>query len=104
MMRACKRSIHRCGLLLLAYGLLLLLAQRASAQVSSAIAGGTAAGMAAASRFVLARPATYAKLANNAREDAARRFSLERQLDLTLAWYRDAIEAHRSYQGNRTSR
>ena len=55
------------------------------------VAKGDAVGMGAATATILADDDLRAVLSANAAADAARRFDLERQLDATIAWYRDII-------------
>ena len=50
-----------------------------------------AAGMAAAAAMLLMNDRLRARLGTNARALAAEKFGLERQIDATLGWYRDAL-------------
>jgi hypothetical protein len=47
--------------------------------------------MGAATATILADDELRATLAANSAADAARRFDLDRQLDATIAWYREII-------------
>ena len=57
---------------------------------------GDAAGMASASVALLSDYRLRATLAKNASRDAANRFDLERQVDVTLSWYRTILEERAS--------
>lgn len=54
---------------------------------------GDAAGMALATQYLSANVDLRRRLAANAVADARRRFDIERQIDETVAWYRDILEA-----------
>jgi glycosyltransferase involved in cell wall biosynthesis len=56
------------------------------------VAAGDGEGMGAAAAALLGDDATRAALGANAASDAAARFDVERQLDTTIAWYREIIE------------
>ena len=65
---------------------------------------GDAAGMAAAAAALLADDSVLrATLGANAAADAALRFDLDRQLDLTIAWYREVIADWRETAHRRTA-
>ncbi|CAN5671972.1 N/A [soil metagenome] len=51
--------------------------------------------MAAAASALLTDPAVLGQLSRNALQDSGARFDLDRQLDETVAWYRDAIDDQR---------
>jgi glycosyltransferase involved in cell wall biosynthesis len=55
------------------------------------VAQADAEGMGAATATILADDDLRATLSGNAAADAARRFDLDRQLDATIAWYREII-------------
>ena len=55
------------------------------------VAPGDAAGMGAATAALLRDDRLRAALSANAAADAAQRFDLDRQLDVTIAWYREII-------------
>lgn len=55
------------------------------------VAPGDVAGMGAAAAALLDDATLRATLAHNAAHDAAARFDLERQLDATIAWYREIV-------------
>lgn len=66
------------------------------------IAPGDAVGMGAAAAALLDDDALRATLAANAAQDAAARFDLERQLDVTIDWYREIITDWRAAHGAST--
>ena len=64
---------------------------RADAATGVLVDVGDADSMAAACQYLLGQPALRAKLGANAAADAAARFSLTRQVDAYLDWYRDIL-------------
>jgi glycosyltransferase involved in cell wall biosynthesis len=62
-----------------------------------------AVGMAAATTLLLRDDALRTRLGQNAAADAAQRFSLETQLDATLAWYEACIADWRRWRGETSS-
>ena len=65
------------------------------------VAPGDATAMSEATLAILRDDATRARLGANGAADAAERFDLERQLDETVAWYREVVAAWQVVGGGR---